>query len=116
MNRIGWPDIGYNWLVGEDGRAYEGRGWDKIGAHTYGYNDVAVAVSVIGDFTSRVPNAAAQSALVNIFNCAIQQVRLHQLMSKALARSNEYRHHLTLSQNRIVLPRIVLLLINLGHS
>jgi len=69
----GWPDIGYNWLVGEDGRAYEGRGWDKIGAHTYGYNDVAVAVSVIGDYTSRVPNAVAQSAIVNIFNCAIQQ-------------------------------------------
>lgn len=73
MDGNGWPDIGYNWLVGEDGRAYEGRGWDKIGAHTYGYNDVAVAVSVIGDYTSRVPNAAAQSAIPNIFNCAINQ-------------------------------------------
>lgn len=73
MDVNGWPDIGYNWLVGEDGRAYEGRGWDKVGAHTYGYNDVAVAVSVIGDYTSRVPNAAAQAAINNIFNCAVQQ-------------------------------------------
>jgi N-acetylmuramoyl-L-alanine amidase len=68
----GWPDIGYNYLVGEDGRAYEGRGWDKVGAHTYGYNDQAVAVSVIGDFTARAPNQAAQDAVKNIFACAIQ--------------------------------------------
>lgn len=25
-------------MVGEDGNVYEGRGWSKIGAHTYGYN------------------------------------------------------------------------------
>jgi len=73
MDGNGWPDVGYNWLVGEDGRAYEGRGWDKIGAHTLGYNDVGVAVSVIGDYTGRVPNAAAQAAVQNTFDCAIQQ-------------------------------------------
>lgn len=73
MDSNGWPDIGYNWLVGEDGRAYEGRQWDKVGAHTYGYNDVAVAVSVIGDFTSRPPNQAALDALNNIYDCAIDQ-------------------------------------------
>ena len=71
---VGWPDIGYNYLVGEDGRAYEGRGWDTEGAHTYGYNDVAVAVSCIGDFTSRVPNDPAQMAIRNTFDCAIKQV------------------------------------------
>jgi len=26
MNTNGWLDIGYNFLIGEDGRAYEGRG------------------------------------------------------------------------------------------
>merc|ERR1712150_52546 len=45
----GWSDIGYNFLVGEDGRAYEGRGWNRVGGHTYGYNSNSVAVSVIGD-------------------------------------------------------------------
>ena len=73
---VGWPDIGYNFLVGEDGRAYEGRGWDEIGAHTYGYNDNAVAVSVMGTYTSVVPGTAAQNALKNVFDCAVQQVRL----------------------------------------
>jgi len=72
MNTNGWPDIGYNWVVGEDGRAYEGRGWDKLGAHTMGYNDNAVAISVIGDFTNRAPNSAAQNAVNNLFHCAVQ--------------------------------------------
>lgn len=31
-----WDDIGYNFLVGGDGSVYEGRGWDKQGAHTKG--------------------------------------------------------------------------------
>lgn len=33
---IDFGDIGYNFLVGGDGRAYEGQGWDKVGAHTIG--------------------------------------------------------------------------------
>ena len=29
-------------MVGEDGNVYEGRGWDQVGAHTYGYNTVGL--------------------------------------------------------------------------
>lgn len=29
-------------MVGEDGNVYEGRGWDQVGAHTYGYNSVGL--------------------------------------------------------------------------
>ncbi|XP_035785870.1 peptidoglycan-recognition protein LE-like isoform X4 [Anopheles albimanus] len=32
----GFADIGYNFLVGGDGQVYEGRGWNKQGAHTKG--------------------------------------------------------------------------------
>lgn len=32
----GWFDIGYNFLIGGDGAAYEGRGWKTEGAHTLG--------------------------------------------------------------------------------
>lgn len=31
-------DIGYNFLVGEDGKAYEGRGWGVEGEHADGFN------------------------------------------------------------------------------
>ena len=48
----GWSDIGYSFLVGGDGNIYEGRGWDRVGAHTSGYNSVGLAWSYIGSFTS----------------------------------------------------------------
>ena len=32
-----WWDIGHNFLIGEDGRIYEGRGFDAQGAHWYVY-------------------------------------------------------------------------------
>ena len=68
-----YSDIGYNYLVGEDGRGYEGRGLDKQGAHTYGYNSKAIAISVIGDYSLRKPNAAALRAIKAIINCAIDE-------------------------------------------
>jgi N-acetylmuramoyl-L-alanine amidase len=39
---IGWDDIGYNFLVGEDGNIYEGRGWTQTGAHCIGYNSKSI--------------------------------------------------------------------------
>ena len=39
---LGWWDVGYSFMVGEDGNVYEGRGWDQVGAHTYGYNTVGL--------------------------------------------------------------------------
>lgn len=42
-----------SFLIGEDGRVYEGRGWRTEGAHTYGYNDLALGIAFIGDFTGK---------------------------------------------------------------
>lgn len=48
INRsIGWNDIGYSFVVGEDGNVYEARGWDSIGAHTKGYNSVGLGESAL---------------------------------------------------------------------
>ncbi|XP_043285695.1 peptidoglycan-recognition protein LE-like isoform X2 [Venturia canescens] len=38
----GWSDIGYNFLVGGDGLAYVGRGWDAEGAHAFGWNKKSI--------------------------------------------------------------------------
>lgn len=35
---VGWSDIGYSFVIGEDGNVYEGRGWDTVGAHTLHHN------------------------------------------------------------------------------
>ena len=51
-----WYDIGYSFLVGGDGRIYEGRGWGKVGAYTKCYNQVSYAVSFIGNYVNKMPS------------------------------------------------------------
>ncbi|XP_017776604.1 PREDICTED: peptidoglycan-recognition protein LC-like [Nicrophorus vespilloides] len=50
-----WWDIGYNFLVGGDGFAYEGRGWESEGAHSFGYNARSIGIAFIGTFNSIEP-------------------------------------------------------------
>nr|XP_023013199.1 peptidoglycan-recognition protein LE-like isoform X1 [Leptinotarsa decemlineata] len=58
-----WKDIAYNFLIGSDGLAYEGRGWGVIGAHTRGFNSKAIGISFIGCFLDHLPpNAALEKA------------------------------------------------------
>jgi N-acetylmuramoyl-L-alanine amidase len=70
----GWDDIGYHWLVGEDGRVYEGRGWDARGAHARQHNAWTYGICVMGDFRNVTPNDAALNALRDIIDCGVQQV------------------------------------------
>ncbi|XP_041366403.1 peptidoglycan recognition protein 1-like [Gigantopelta aegis] len=69
MDSHGWSDIGYSFLVGEDGNAYEGRGWDTQGAHTKGYNTVGLGFCMIGNFQDRLPNQAALDTLQKLIEC-----------------------------------------------
>lgn len=68
-----YDDIGYSFLIGEDGRVYEGRGWKVVGGHTYGYNSNSYAVSLIGNFKKRSPNAASMNTLKNFIACAVEK-------------------------------------------
>lgn len=54
----GWDDIGYSFLVFQSGRAYEGRGWFRTGAHTKGQNRKPSIVFVI-DGDQHEPTKAA---------------------------------------------------------
>ena len=67
-------DIGYNYLVGSDGRAYEGRGWGYMGAHTPGHNRDAIAISAIGDYQTAEPDSAVLQAIANLIDCALKEV------------------------------------------
>ncbi|KAH1179608.1 hypothetical protein KIL84_005658 [Mauremys mutica] len=65
-------DQALSFLIGEDGKVYEGRGWNTEGAHTYGYNDISLGIAFIGDFTGRSPNAAAWIALKHLLHFAVE--------------------------------------------
>ncbi|HVF75618.1 MAG TPA: N-acetylmuramoyl-L-alanine amidase [Acidimicrobiales bacterium] len=76
----GWADIGYNFLVDEQGRVYEGRysrryaagevptgedtsGRGVVGAHAGGANTGSVGIAMLGTYTSVGPTANALNGL-----------------------------------------------------
>ncbi|XP_044844983.1 peptidoglycan-recognition protein SC2-like [Mauremys mutica] len=73
MGSRGWSDIGYNFLIGEDGRVYEGRGWNTRGAHASGWNDKSLGLAFLGNFSNGVPSAAARFAAQSLIRCAINR-------------------------------------------
>lgn len=55
----GWSDIAYPFLIFNSGRAYQGRGWNRSGAHTRGRNHDAMAFCFVIDGDRREPSPAA---------------------------------------------------------
>lgn len=66
----GWCDIGYNFLVDKYGQIFEGRSggvWKPVyGAHTGGYNNNSIGVSLMGNFESVRPTKAMKNATTRI--------------------------------------------------
>ncbi|CAG9791478.1 unnamed protein product [Diatraea saccharalis] len=50
-----WGDIGYNFCIGSEGGAYEGRGWKTKGIHAGRANGVSVGICLIGDWRTELP-------------------------------------------------------------
>ncbi|XP_060557418.1 peptidoglycan recognition protein 3-like [Ruditapes philippinarum] len=78
MDNNNWHDIGYNFIVGEDGNVYEGRGWGISGSHAgkNPYNSISLGICVIGDFSNDVPNEAAQTAIKQLLSCSVAKKKL----------------------------------------
>ncbi|XP_040832069.1 peptidoglycan recognition protein 1-like [Ochotona curzoniae] len=66
----GWCDVGYNFLIGEDGLVYEGRGWNIKGDHTGPtWNTRAIGISFMGNFMDRAPHPRALRAAQSLLAC-----------------------------------------------
>jgi hypothetical protein len=59
----GWCAIGYHYIVGKDGRVYEGRPTKYQGAHVLSNNEHNIGISVSGDFMKKLPSPAQLHAL-----------------------------------------------------
>ncbi|MFF6784064.1 N-acetylmuramoyl-L-alanine amidase [Streptomyces sp. NPDC012510] len=82
-----WGDIGYHFLIDEDGRVYEGRysgddglpAHDKDGKvvtafHVGGFNSGNLGIALLGTFTEQGPKEAARQSLTRLVKVL---VRLH---------------------------------------
>ncbi|TMR11761.1 hypothetical protein ETD86_34905, partial [Nonomuraea turkmeniaca] len=74
----GWSDVGYNFLVREDGTIYEGRGWTVVGAHCPDHNRTGIGVAYIG---SNNPTDAAKRSIRWLYDEACRKAgrKLKQL-------------------------------------
>lgn len=64
----GWADIGYHFLIGRDGKVYEGRSSDIQGAHCGVKGDSTnnkhnLGISLIGDFSHHEPSSLQEDVL-----------------------------------------------------
>uniref|UniRef100_A0A1I8P2P3 Peptidoglycan recognition protein family domain-containing protein n=1 Tax=Stomoxys calcitrans TaxID=35570 RepID=A0A1I8P2P3_STOCA len=78
MDSYKWYDVGYNFLIGGDGRVYVGRGWDDVGAVVRGYNYDSVGIAFIGNFDSDKATEAQLTACLQLLE---EGVRLEKLVS-----------------------------------
>lgn len=84
----GWAGVGYQYMVGQDGIAYEGRGWGLTGAQCQGFNSrsVGVYVAVGGD---QGPTPAALAAVRALYDDACRH------FGRALVKSWHGAHYAT---------------------
>uniref|UniRef100_A0A1I8Q9Z5 Peptidoglycan-recognition protein n=1 Tax=Stomoxys calcitrans TaxID=35570 RepID=A0A1I8Q9Z5_STOCA len=65
-------DIGYNFLIGNDGIVYEGTGWYIKGAFTHGYNENGIGIAFIGDFRKKLPSRKALRSAKRLLSCGTE--------------------------------------------
>lgn len=63
MEERGFADIGYQYLIDEAGRLFEGRPLNVRGAHTAGSNTGSVGICLLGNFEETQPTAAQLNSL-----------------------------------------------------
>ncbi|KAJ2951996.1 hypothetical protein O0L34_g4258 [Tuta absoluta] len=73
MDQLNYTDIGYNFLVGSNGKVYEGKGWLHSGAHTYGYNRKSIGIAFIGNFNEASPTEASIEATKLLLQCGVDR-------------------------------------------
>lgn len=62
VNR-GWNGIGYHFVVFQSGRIFEGRGWERVGAHASGHNRTTYGICLAIDGANHSPTRAAVEAV-----------------------------------------------------
>lgn len=63
----GWSDIAYHYVIDLMGDAWEGRGTQRMGGATRGYNDVSIAVALMGDFNHDPLFQVQKDAIDNLY-------------------------------------------------
>ena len=102
-----WGDIGYNYLVDQRGRIFQGRYYSKPysaawrkeveGGHTYRYNDYSIGIAALGNFQRTGPSSAL---LENIGKIAGFRIAKYGLGGTAMYRDEKGRSQYRVAGHR----------------
>nr|ACB45568.1 peptidoglycan recognition protein-like protein [Antheraea pernyi] len=76
MDNLKYWDIGMNFVVGGNGKIYEGSGWLHVGAHTIGYNRKSIGISFIGNYNNKEASNRQLEAVRSLLSCGVRQGHL----------------------------------------
>lgn len=101
VNRRGWADIGYHFVVDPFGNVWEARPLIYQGAHVKDHNERNMGVMVLGNFEEQRPTAAALSALdgflrgqMNRFGVPLSRVLTHQELAPTACPGRSLQRHM----------------------
>ena len=77
IRHFNFSDIQYNYMIGENGVIYEGRGTYYVPTTAWGYNYRSISVSFIGTFQDRSPSGPAQMSAQVFFSHLVSTGTLH---------------------------------------
>lgn len=74
----GWGDIGYHYVIDQQGNIYEGRDGGKniIGGHSTEINKVSVGIALLGNFQEKEPTEATLKALTKLLSALADEYNL----------------------------------------
>lgn len=76
VNKNGWDDIGYHFLIGREGQMFNGRKIETIGSHAIGHNSSSIGICLLGNFDKEMPQESQLSALNQIITSLMQDFHL----------------------------------------
>ncbi|KAG6458854.1 peptidoglycan recognition protein [Manduca sexta] len=71
-----YTDIAYSFMVGGDGKVYEGVGWVRAGSHTYAYDHKSIGIAFIGNYNNDTPTAEQLEAVKGLLKCGVDEGHL----------------------------------------
>ncbi|KAG6458848.1 low molecular mass 30 kDa lipoprotein 21G1 [Manduca sexta] len=72
INSNKFYDVGYSFMIGGDGKVYEGVGWIHVGFHTIGYDRSAIGIAFVGNYNKDAPTAQQMEALNGLLACGVK--------------------------------------------
>jgi hypothetical protein len=116
MDTVGFCDIGYHFIVGIDGKVYEGRRNPGFtGAHVLSYNTDNVGISVIGTFVDFSPRQAQLDALTNISRVVVDRYGIPKSRNNILGH-NEWPTHTSNACPGLLRPWLATMVQNLNGT